>query len=139
MKLFLSSTALVTFALITAPSFAQDAPEGGQVGEMTISSEDMRAPSADDFSPYAGRDFPTRPLWGDTHLHTSISLDARAFGVILSPADAFRFARGEEVTTSHGLRARLSMTQPDTINRPATGRICISPTRARSKGLPVAS
>ena len=108
MKLFLSSTALVTFALITAPSFAQDAPEGGQVGEMTISSEDMRAPSADDFSPYAGRDFPTRPLWGDTHLHTSISLDARAFGVILSPADAFRFARGEEVTTSHGLRARLS-------------------------------
>ncbi|MDP2324576.1 MAG: hypothetical protein Q8N51_11160, partial [Gammaproteobacteria bacterium] len=22
------------------------------------------------FSPYAGRNFPTRVLWGDTHLHT---------------------------------------------------------------------
>ncbi|NOD47788.1 DUF3604 domain-containing protein [Ruegeria sp. HKCCD5849] len=87
---------------------AQDAVEGGQVGEMTISKSDMRAQAADSFSPYAGRDFPTRPLWGDTHLHTSLSLDARAFGVLLSPADAFRFARGEEVTTSHGLQAKLS-------------------------------
>ncbi|NOE34414.1 DUF3604 domain-containing protein [Ruegeria sp. HKCCD7318] len=87
---------------------AQDAVEGGQVGEMTISKSDMRAQAADTFSPYAGRDFPTRPLWGDTHLHTSLSLDARAFGVLLSPADAFRFARGEEVTTSHGLQAKLS-------------------------------
>ncbi|MEX0307851.1 MAG: DUF3604 domain-containing protein [Ruegeria sp.] len=75
---------------------------------MTISEADMHAPASDAFSPYAGRDFPTRPLWGDTHLHTSLSLDARAFGVLLSPSDAFRFARGEEVTTSHGLRAKLS-------------------------------
>ena len=33
------------------------------------------------YSPYAGRKFPTRPLFGDTHLHTAASFDAGAFGV----------------------------------------------------------
>ena len=28
------------------------------------------------YSPYAGRNFPTRPLFGDTHLHTGFSMDA---------------------------------------------------------------
>ena len=65
-------------------------------------------PAQADFSPYAGRRFPTKALWGDTHLDTSNSLDARAFGVTLDPEQAFRFARGEEVTTSHGLRVKLS-------------------------------
>jgi hypothetical protein len=60
------------------------------------------------YSPYAGRNFPTVVLWGDTHLHTSLSLDARAFGVTLGPEEAFRFARGEEVTASHGDRVKLS-------------------------------
>ncbi|WP_170770031.1 DUF3604 domain-containing protein [Ruegeria lacuscaerulensis] len=109
MKFFLTtSTAIVSAAFITSSSDAQEAAQGGLVGEMTISVDDMREPAPADFSPYAGRDFPTRPLWGDTHLHTSNSLDARGFGVILSPDDAYRFARGEEVTTSHGLRVKLS-------------------------------
>ena len=60
------------------------------------------------YSPYAGRNFPSRPLWGDTHLHTSNSLDARAFGVILGPEDAYRLARGEEIKASHGERIKLS-------------------------------
>jgi hypothetical protein len=59
------------------------------------------------YSPYAGRNFPTRLLWGDTHLHTNLSLDARAGGVILSPSDAYRFARGEEVVTSGGMKIRM--------------------------------
>ena len=60
------------------------------------------------YSPYAGRNFPTRVLWGDTHLHTSNSLDARATGATLGPEEAFRFARGDEVTSSHGERLKLS-------------------------------
>jgi hypothetical protein len=60
-----------------------------------------------EFSPYAGRRFPTRVLWGDTHLHTAVSVDAGTMCRI-GQEDAFRFARGEEVTTTHGLRARLS-------------------------------
>jgi hypothetical protein len=60
------------------------------------------------YSPYAGRNFPSKVLWGDTHLHTNLSLDARAFGVILGPEEAYRFARGDEVTSSHGERLKLS-------------------------------
>ena len=60
------------------------------------------------YSPYAGQDFPRRPLWGDTHLHTGYSLDAGAFGCRLSPEDSYRFARGEEITASAGMPVRLS-------------------------------
>ena len=54
-------------------------------------------PAQDSFSPYAGRNFPTEVYWGDTHLHTGVSLDAGLFGCILSHEDAYRFARGEGV------------------------------------------
>jgi hypothetical protein len=102
-------TSLLLAALVFSGSaLAQDNTSGGQVGEMSLTEDDVGLFKADDFSPYAGRRFPTLALWGDTHLHTSNSLDARAFGVILDPEQAFRFARGEEVTTSHGLRAKLS-------------------------------
>jgi Protein of unknown function (DUF3604) len=60
------------------------------------------------YSPYAGRNFPTRPYFGDTHLHTSYSMDAGAFGARLGPKDAYRFAKGEEVISSSGQRAKLS-------------------------------
>ncbi len=60
-----------------------------------------------DYSPYAGRDFPNQVFFGDTHLHTAVSVDAGTMNRV-GQEDAFRFARGEEVTTTHGLRARLS-------------------------------
>lgn len=28
------------------------------------------------YSPYANRDFPDQVYWGDTHLHTGLSMDA---------------------------------------------------------------
>ena len=59
------------------------------------------------FSPYAGRNFPTRAFFGDTHLHTAVSVDAGTMCRV-GQEDAFRFARGEEITTTHGLRAKLS-------------------------------
>ena len=59
------------------------------------------------FSPYAGRNFPTKVYWGDTHLHTDVSVDAGTMNRV-GQEDALRFARGEEITTTHGLRARLS-------------------------------
>ena len=60
------------------------------------------------YSPYAGRNYPTRVLWGDTHLHTANSLDAAAIGNTLGPEPAYRFARGEEVVSSSGQPVRLS-------------------------------
>jgi hypothetical protein len=60
------------------------------------------------YSPYAQRNFPNLPLWGDTHLHTAISFDAGAFGARLLPPDAYRFAKGEEVISSTGQPVKLS-------------------------------
>jgi hypothetical protein len=60
------------------------------------------------YSPYAGRNFPARPLFGDTHLHTSYSMDAGAFGARLGPKEAYRFAKGDEITASSGQQVKLS-------------------------------
>jgi hypothetical protein len=59
------------------------------------------------YSPYAQRSFPDRVFWGDTHLHTGLSMDAGLFGARLGLDDAYRFARGEEVMASSGQPARL--------------------------------
>jgi hypothetical protein len=43
---------------------------------------------------------PVRPLWGDTHLHTSYSFDVYLFGTpAATPETAYRFAKGEPVTS----------------------------------------
>ena len=59
------------------------------------------------YSPYAKRGFPSNVYWGDTHLHTGLSLDAGLFGCILDHEDAYRFARGEEIVSSIGLPVKL--------------------------------
>lgn len=60
------------------------------------------------YSPWQGHDHAREVYWGDTHLHTSLSLDANLFGVTsLTPADAFRFARGETVVATSGMPARI--------------------------------
>ncbi len=60
------------------------------------------------FSPYVGRDYPQNVYFGDPHLHTSLSMDAGAWGNTLGLEPAYRFARGEEVTSSSGLKSKLS-------------------------------
>ena len=60
------------------------------------------------YSPYANRNFPTSVYWGDTHLHTDISMDAGAFGNRLGLDEAYRFARGAQITTSNGMDVKLS-------------------------------
>lgn len=60
------------------------------------------------YSPYADHTYPTHVYWGDTHVHTSFSMDAGAFGARLAPKDAYIFAKGNEITTSSGQRAKLS-------------------------------
>jgi hypothetical protein len=60
------------------------------------------------YSPYAQRAFPSHVYWGETHLHTGLSLDAGLFGNTLDHEDAYRLARGEEVVSSTGLPVKLS-------------------------------
>jgi len=92
----------VVIGLVSAaPALAQDA---GSL-DKTTAQQVFKRPG---YSPYAGRNFPTRVYWGDTHLHTSVSLDAGAAGTTVGPEVAYRFARGEEITTSTGQPAKLS-------------------------------
>jgi uncharacterized protein DUF3604 len=60
------------------------------------------------YSPAAGRVFPQRPLWGDEHVHTGWSVDAGMSGATLTPEDAVRFARGDEVTSTTGQPVKLA-------------------------------
>ena len=65
------------------------------------------SPAAKAYSPYAGRSYPTRVLWGDTHLHSANSGDAFTTGNRFTPEQTYRIARGEEVISTTGLPARL--------------------------------
>ena len=60
------------------------------------------------YSPYADRTFPTEVYFGDTHSHTSVSADAGGGGTTLGPRDAYRFARGDQVTSNTGQPVKLS-------------------------------
>lgn len=84
-------------------AFADD-----DVGTLTPEAAAKVFATKPNYSPYAGRNFPTRPFFGDTHLHTAASFDAGAFGARLTPRDAYRFARGEEIMASSGQPAKLS-------------------------------
>jgi hypothetical protein len=53
-------------------------------------------------------EYPVQVYFGDPHLHTSLSMDAGAWGNKLGLEPAYRFARGAEVTSSSGLKAKLS-------------------------------
>ena len=100
-------TALLPYALLLATSIS--AVQAESVGMPAPSEESNSAfKPQKHFSPYAGRNFPTQVYWGDTHLHTGMSFDAGSFGARLMPSDAYRFARGEEVTSSTGLQVKLS-------------------------------
>jgi hypothetical protein len=60
------------------------------------------------YSPWAERSFPSRVYWGETHLHTGLSLDAGLFGNTTGHDTAYRLARGEQVMSAGGQPVKLS-------------------------------
>jgi Protein of unknown function (DUF3604) len=102
MKSFRTRTLATLIGVLAPPVLAQDA------GELTKEKAERVHSSKPTYSPYANRSFPTRPFFGDTHLHTAFSMDAGASGARLTPRDAYRFARGEQVTSNTGQPVKLS-------------------------------
>ena len=102
--IFLRTLCLAVVA-VAAPALAHEQSDIGTAEKATL---EKVHPSKPAYSPYAGRNFPTRPFFGDSHLHTSFSMDAGAFGARLTPRDAYRFARGEEITSNTGQPVKLS-------------------------------
>jgi hypothetical protein len=80
-----------------------------QVGEMQADREALEKRFGNrPYSPWAESGFPRQVYWGDTHLHTGLSVDAGLFGARLGLEDAYRFARGEQVVSSTGQPVKLS-------------------------------
>lgn len=93
-KTFNTLAASSILAMALAACSGEPALEDAQIGDGTDTIELA--------------EFPDRPYWGDTHLHTDNSVDAFGFGVRLGPEDALRFASGEEVTATTGAQAQLA-------------------------------
>jgi hypothetical protein len=104
----LFGVALGIAAGVALAVLAAQQPQSHEIGILDQQTAEKVFPKTAPYSPYAGRAYPTRPLFGDTHLHTSFSFDAGAFGNRLEPRDAYRFARGQEVMASSGQPVKLS-------------------------------
>ena len=72
------------------------------------SDSDSPGDNAKHYSPYANSTQPNNVYWGDSHVHTGLSLDAGLFGNTTGPDEAYRFAKGEQIMSSSGVPARLA-------------------------------
>ncbi len=103
-RLFLGIGALLA-APVTALIGCGRQGKGTSSTETAAPAQQQPAPKA--YSPYADLSYPTNAWWGETHLHTSFSPDAGLVGDHLSPDEAFRFARGEQLLSSTGQPVKL--------------------------------
>lgn len=98
----------VCCSLISIPSYAETSTSV-TTDAGTINSKNVaRFFQQKGYSPYAGRSYPTHPLWGELHLHTSWSADAIAGGTRVGPDEALNYAEGKEIKSSTGQAVQLS-------------------------------
>jgi len=93
------STLIATFLIL---------PVGSALGQEWTPDKDQRVEQPESYSPMVDQHFPQHVFFGDTHHHTSLSVDSGMIGNTLGPDVSFRFARGEEVVSNTGQRAKLN-------------------------------
>ena len=76
-----SLAALLTASLVNF-AFAAEQAATTDIGTLDQETAEKAFPAKAPYSPYAGRNFPTRPFFGDTHTHTSFSMDADRKSVV---------------------------------------------------------
>ncbi len=99
MKIVRAFLSIAILMLAAGPAWAQHMDLSAEPEDISFGEKE--------YSPYLHRGYPQRVFWGDTHTHTSYSTDAGMIGCRLGPEEAYRFARGEIVVASGGVRARL--------------------------------
>ena len=99
---------LLTGALLIIPTMSESETLIPDKGVYDDAIAKQAWGTRDTYSPYARQAYTTQVFWGDTHLHTAVSVDSTIFGATLGLEDAYRFARGEEVRASSGQRIKLS-------------------------------
>ena len=74
---------------------------------ITLLTIAMPAVAQQSYSPYVDRNYPDTVYWGDTHLHTYLSGDTYTLGTIITPDQAYRFAKGETIRATGGDDVRI--------------------------------
>ena len=65
--------------------------------------------NADEPLPDLKNTFPSKSLWGDTHIHTNLSFDANfSNGYRVGPEEAYKLARGELIHGNSGMPVQLA-------------------------------
>ena len=82
------TTTIITLSLALGmvfglPAFTADEAMTSDEGQLDLKAIAPLFGTKPPYSPYAGRNFPTRPFFGDTHLHTSFSMDAGAAALLV--------------------------------------------------------
>lgn len=70
---FRSHIAVAMLLLVTMVTFTTVAVAQDQIPSKDAVAEEY---AKQKYSPYVGREYPTRVFWGETHLHTAVSVDA---------------------------------------------------------------
>ena len=95
---------MITVAALYITACSQTESPNPTEPEPVDKSETVVVSNVKPYSPAVGQDFPTNVYFGDTHLHTNISLDAYGDGnTKIGPDEAYRFAKGETVIGDDGM------------------------------------
>ena len=81
---------------------------GSALAQEFTPDRDQLIEQPEPYSHYVDQHFPQRVFFGDTHFHSSLSVDSGMIGNRIDLDRALRFARGDEIVTSSGQRARLN-------------------------------
>jgi hypothetical protein len=88
-----------------APAAAVD-PQGPTAGA-TVSEAPADPSESSEDKYHTPRNYAESAFFGDTHIHSSLSVDSSLWGMNKGPEEIYRFARGEEMTSFKGWKVKL--------------------------------
>ena len=94
--------ALIGTSFVLAGCSQSGTPSAGNLSDSGIASVDADSADSVEVSCPGYSPGHKQVFWGDLHVHTAYSLDAYGFGTLRTPAEAYRFAKGNPVGSPAG-------------------------------------